>query len=1531
MKKFLLFLLLISFTGIAFAQYCSPTYFTTGVSAGAMNRFFLIGQGSSFIHDTLPASSLGTGYINRTSTVSAITIQQGRTYTGTVIYYGSSTHTGNQLWIDFNNNNIFDDSEAVSTVFPAAASFGTSDSAVSFTINIPNNASTGTFRLRVRNVVYNLFFTPGYGSPLLNPCTATDGVNQYYNGVTVDYEVNITSLTACAGTPHAGISAGPSSICRNTPFGLTLVNDTVAGNLHYQWYSAPLASGAMSPVSGATNRFYNNSNQVASTLYQAVITCPSSGLHDSSTISAVYQNALYRCYCHTVGGDPYDATLDSVAIAGTSLNMNISHNQSTYIQFPDTGRATTNLTRGITYNLFIKSGGNRKYGSHLWIDYDNNGNFDPGEYLRIDSTTIAGGGTYCSFTIPASADTGLTGLRIRTVMDSIPLAGVAACAYQGSGETEDYIVNILQATNCSGTPSPGTAYSSVPAACVGVPFNISSVGYPLAVGITFQWYSRSSGSGGFTPLTGATGSVFTVASQVSARDYMLKVTCVPSGRTDSSAILTVVESPYYLCYCSPPNGITLNDFATAAPIDSVYIATTSLYNATPGSLAVYTRYYPATLATSAGLLQSNTYTLTLNSNGANNYNGDIWIDYDHSGTFDVTEHYTTGHNITHGASSGVTFTIPALADTGITGLRIRTSNFSYVISGSDACTEEFNGATQDYYIIIGPGAPCAGSPAAGFIAASDSLVCPGTSIYLTDAGALSASGISYQWISRPAGTGAYTPISGATLLFYTIASQAVSTDYTLLATCSFSGITDTAVGATVIENPFYACYCGPLTGSTLNDSGAVSHIDSFFITTTTLRTFMPGDTAIYTQYYPVLPTTTGTLDLNSTYVLGLKADGTAAYKADIWIDYDHSGTFDNSEYIPVTASTVAGGVSLLSLTVPPGADTGFTGLRVRTYPDYYSPTSADACSEFINGTTKDYVITIDLALPCIGTPSAGAITAFNTVVCDGEPLKIVANSFSFSSGTTYQWIKCILGTGAYMPVSGATTPILIDYQSVPNDYAFVATCTTSGRSDTSLITSINMKPFYLCYCSPITGITLNTSAIPAPVDSFAITGTSFNNNTPGAALVYKQYYPTTSATTDSLVRGNTYNLYLNSRGTANYNADIWLDLDQSGVFDTGEYIHVTTNQTPGGAVFATIRIPYGADTGITGLRVRTSGYAFAMYGSDGCTNEYYGATQDYIVRIAPGIPCSGTPAVSVATTTVSTICTGLPFTLTDTGYTVDIGISYQWFLRPAGAGAFIAITGATSPVYYIASQTASTDYSFITTCSGSGLASSSNIVTVNTTPFYSCYCGSPLGTSPSLTQITDVQVHGSALHVTGVLPQTYKVFGMAGDSTGTIQRGLPYPIDLKVIGGVAFNAGMWIDYDHSGSFDPSEYIRLDTNTATGTTSTTMFTIPASVDTGITAIRIRATPATNSLTPADACTNIFNSQTFDFKINIDTLVRCSGTPNAGTITSSSPFACPTMTFQLSNDGYGVGTGLTYQWMKRTIGAYSSISGRMVLCC
>ena len=221
----------VTYTGICF---CTPSYYyTSPATFDAMSNFTCNGYSGSVINDNGPTVIPASGYENRLPI--SIDFLQGGTYAGSLTYTTSWYEYDMQIWIDFNDNGVFEISEEVTPVsgLTGCVSTGTSGT---FTVTIPAGAAVGIHRMRVRQAeVYNC--TPEVH---MDPCNPTNGTYTYYYGVTRDYNANI--IAPCPFTTSAPATA---TTCPNAPF--TLSGTTTATS--YTW-SGPggFTSTSLSPT-----------------------------------------------------------------------------------------------------------------------------------------------------------------------------------------------------------------------------------------------------------------------------------------------------------------------------------------------------------------------------------------------------------------------------------------------------------------------------------------------------------------------------------------------------------------------------------------------------------------------------------------------------------------------------------------------------------------------------------------------------------------------------------------------------------------------------------------------------------------------------------------------------------------------------------------------------------------------------------------------------------------------------------------------------------------------------------------------------------------------------------------------------------------------------------------------------------------------------------------------------------------------------------------------------------------------------------
>ena len=109
---------------------------------------------------------------------------------------------------------------------------------------------------------------------------------------------------------------------------------------------------------------------------------------------------------------------------------------------------TTTVNIGQTYPLSIGISPIGVYTgaiASVWIDFNRDGVYAASEWQQIGVNVASGTTATINVTIPANALPGLTSMRIRTRGAFNTNGATSACIFMGSGETEDYQVNIQAA------------------------------------------------------------------------------------------------------------------------------------------------------------------------------------------------------------------------------------------------------------------------------------------------------------------------------------------------------------------------------------------------------------------------------------------------------------------------------------------------------------------------------------------------------------------------------------------------------------------------------------------------------------------------------------------------------------------------------------------------------------------------------------------------------------------------------------------------------------------------------------------------------------------------------------------------------------------------------------------------------------------------------------------------------------------------------------------------------------------------------
>lgn len=515
---------------------------------------------------------------------------------------------------------------------------------------------------------------------------------------------------------------------------------------------------------------------------------------------------------------------------------------------------------------------------------------------------------------------------------------------------------------------------------------------------------------------------------------------------------------------------------------------------------------------------------------------------------------------------------------------------------------------------------------------------------------------------------------------------------------------------------------------------------------------------------------------------------------------------------------------------------------------------------------------------CTGTPVAGTASSSVSSVCSGISFDLTLTGYtSNASGITFQWQSASSLGGTYTNISGATSTTYSASQTATTYYKCVVTC--SGSSSTSNVVTVAINAPNACYCTPASG------------GGACITNVTIGslNKTSAACENAPEYYtsvPVGTATT-TINQATTYPISVtNGTGSAAI-ISVWIDYNQNGTYESSEWVQVATNATASSTSTVNVVVPSNATLGQTGMRVRSRAVGSPNGATDACTDFFSGEVEDYVVTIGAGTPCTGAPVAGTASSSTDSTCAVDNFDLTLTGYSSGVsGITFQWQSSSTMGGTYTNILGATNP-NYTATQSATTYYKCVVTCSGT--SSSSNVVSVINNPFSDCYCVSQVSNVKD-EEIANVTVgtlnNSSSCAQTGGLGSILSKYSnyttlvaapiLAAGSTVnfSVQIDTCNPTSLTVLYSNAIK--IFIDYNQNGSFADTLEMVYVSDTAKGPqTITGTFVVPSVATNGNTRMRIVSLETTTA-SSISSCGSTGYGETEDYTVNITGGVN----PNVG---------------------------------------------------
>ena len=289
-----------------------------------------------------------------------------------------------------------------------------------------------------------------------------------------------------------------------------------------------------------------------------------------------------------------------------------------------------------------------------------------------------------------------------------------------------------------------------------------------------------------------------------------------------------------------------------------------------------------------------------------------------------------------------------------------------------------------------------------------------------------------------------------------------------------------------------------------------------------------------------------------------------------------------------------------------------------------------------------------------------------------------------------------------------------------------------------------------------------------------------------------------------------------------------------------------------------------------GISGRIAFRYFVTNGGPSGTNSDFIGIDDVSYTTFPGV-CSGAPVLGATQSSVTSACPNVPFNLTVATPPLTSGITYQWQSSSTLAGPYANIGGATNATYTVPNQTATTYYQLVATCSGTPGTSTPVQVPESTT----CYCipgATNCGAGDQITNVTLAGINNTTSTCATAGPAGYENYLALGP--GQLFRGAANPLSVTVTNGGTEYVGVWVDYNHNGIYEASEYQAL--GSGPGGTFTTPLNVPASALLGTTRMRVRVKYGTAIVAGTDNCSAYTYGETEDYTVNISDCVPATVT-------------------------------------------------------
>ena len=383
---------------------------------------------------------------------------------------------------------------------------------------------------------------------------------------------------------------------------------------------------------------------------------------------------------------------------------------------------------------------------------------------------------------------------------------------------------------------------------------------------------------------------------------------------------------------------------------------------------------------------------------------------------------------------------------------------------------------------------------------------------------------------------------------------------------------------------------------------------------------------------------------------------------------------------------------------------------------------------------------------------------------------------------------------------------------------------------------------YAQFPTPYCPVSFPSGAEPISLVQFA----GIDNAT-SAALTGASQHEDYTAIVGAVAAGTSYPITINGNTGGDWVnvITVYIDWNQDNDFDDeGESYAIgdlENNPGTGAPLVGSISVPVTAMAGTTRMRVMKKFFTAGLP----CNAAGFGQAEDYSLTVTAAEDCTGTPEVGAATASVTSVCAGKPLALSSV-VAPTAGFSYQWE-QSVDAGVTWTALGSMqgSPGYTVASQEVPTSYRLVVTCAGSGLSATSTAVEVGQNLWSECYCINEIDYNceegDAISNVTFGTINNDSECSAPTGYTNYSATVAATDITKGSTENISVTVGPSGDGWLYESAGVWIDYNHNGVFEETEYTYIGTGLDEVLTQTVI--IPASAMEGPTRMRVIVTAST----------------------------------------------------------------------------------------